>query len=135
MDPADVSSINELLDRIAALGFVTDYDRIGLKPDQREIRSPPITHLVAVTEEQAENTAPAKLRTSYVRISESGEPDTHLWEETSSPPNIEPGVEPKSRQDTPDPGPVTSQIPQTPDAIVGQGSDFNPPMHHKQYPE
>ena len=40
MDPADISSLNELLDRIAALGLSTDYDRIGLKPDQREINLP-----------------------------------------------------------------------------------------------
>ena len=58
MDPADASSLNELLDRIAALGVETDYDWIGLKPDQREIRSLPITHLAAVVEEQAENTSP-----------------------------------------------------------------------------
>ena len=48
MDLADASSLNELLDHIAALGVATDYDRIGLKPDQREIKSPTITHLVAV---------------------------------------------------------------------------------------
>ena len=30
MDPTDVSSLNELLDRIAALGVATDYDRLGL---------------------------------------------------------------------------------------------------------
>ena len=36
MDPVDVSSLNELLDCIAALGVATDYDLIGLKPDQRE---------------------------------------------------------------------------------------------------
>ena len=35
MDPMELSSLNELLDRIAALGVATDYDRIGLKPDQR----------------------------------------------------------------------------------------------------
>ena len=133
MDPADVSSLNELLDRIAALGVATDYDRIGLKPDQREIRSSPITHLVVVIEEQADNTFPPKLRTSYVWISESCEPDTHLQEETSCPLNIELGVEPEDRQDTLDPGSVTSQILQTPDAIMGQGSDFSPPTHHKQY--
>ena len=33
MDPADVSTLNELLDRITALGVTIDYDRIGLKPD------------------------------------------------------------------------------------------------------
>ena len=31
MDPTELSSLNELLDRIAALGVTTDYDRIGLK--------------------------------------------------------------------------------------------------------
>ena len=51
MDPAELSSLNELLDRIAALGVATNYDRIGLKPDQREIKSPPITHQIAVVEE------------------------------------------------------------------------------------
>ena len=51
MDPMQLSSLNELLDRIAALGVATDYDRIGLKPDQREINSPPVTHHVAVVEE------------------------------------------------------------------------------------
>ena len=33
MDPIELSSLKELLDRIAALGVATDYDRIGLKPD------------------------------------------------------------------------------------------------------
>ena len=40
MDPMELSSLNELLDRISALGVATDYDWIGLKPDQREINSP-----------------------------------------------------------------------------------------------
>ena len=75
LDPMELSSLNELLDRIAALGVATDYDQIGLKPDSREIRSPPITHLVAVVEEEAKNTSPPKLRTSCVQISESCEPD------------------------------------------------------------
>ena len=44
MDPIELFSLNELLDRIASLGVATDYDRIGLKPDQRDIRSPPATH-------------------------------------------------------------------------------------------
>ena len=52
MDPVEFLSLNELLDRIAALGIATDYDRIGLKPDQREIKSPPVTHQIAVVEEQ-----------------------------------------------------------------------------------
>ena len=40
MDPMELSSLNKLLDRIAALGVATDYDQIGLKPDPRDINSP-----------------------------------------------------------------------------------------------
>ena len=43
LDPMELSSLNELLDRIAALGVATDYGQIGLKPDQREIDSPRVT--------------------------------------------------------------------------------------------
>ena len=51
LDLMELSSLNELLDRITALGVATDYDQIGLKPDQREIDSPQITHHVEVVEE------------------------------------------------------------------------------------
>ena len=44
MDPTELSSLNELLDRMTALGVASDYDRVGLKPDQREIKTPSITH-------------------------------------------------------------------------------------------
>ena len=77
MDPAELSSLNELLDRIATLGVTTDYDQVGLKPDQREIKSPPITHQIAVVEEQ-DNNSSSILRTDYVRISDFEGPDTHL---------------------------------------------------------
>ena len=40
LDPMELSSLNEPLDRIAALGVATDYDQIGPKPDLREINSP-----------------------------------------------------------------------------------------------
>ena len=33
LDPMELLSLNELLDRIASLGVATDYDQIGLKPD------------------------------------------------------------------------------------------------------
>src|SRR3954469_3657704 len=33
--PMELSSVNELLDRIAALGVTMDYDQVGLKPDLR----------------------------------------------------------------------------------------------------
>ena len=52
MDPAEFSSLNELLDRITALGIATDYGRIGPKTDQDEIKTPPVTHQIAVVEEQ-----------------------------------------------------------------------------------
>ena len=55
MDPTKLSSLNELLDRMAALGVATDYDRVGLKPDQREIKTPPITHQIAVVKERIED--------------------------------------------------------------------------------
>ena len=76
MDLAELSSLNELLDRIAALGVAIDYARIGLKPDQREIKSPPITHQIAVVEERVDNSS-SILRTDYVRISGLEEPDTY----------------------------------------------------------
>ena len=40
MVPADMSYLNELLDCITTQGLATDYDLIGLKPNQREIKSP-----------------------------------------------------------------------------------------------
>ena len=45
LNPIELSSINEILDRFAALGVATDYDQSGPKPDLREINSPksPIT--------------------------------------------------------------------------------------------
>ena len=110
MNPADVLALNELLDRTAALGVATDYDRIGLKPDQRKIRSPAITHHVAIMEEQADDESFPTLRTKYVRISELGEPDTHLPEDTSCPSNIESGIEPKNSPDAPELGLVASEI-------------------------
>ena len=70
MDPMELSSLNELLDHIAALGVATDYDRIGLKPDQREINSPPVTHQIAVVEEQNSDSS-SILRTNYVWIPDS----------------------------------------------------------------
>ena len=88
LDPIELSSLNELLDRIAALGVATDYDRIGLKPDQREINSPPVTHQIAVVEEQYNNSSPI-LRTNYVRISELTEPDTRSREDMPQTPNLE----------------------------------------------
>ena len=76
MVPMEFSSLNELLDRIATLGVAMDYDQIGLKPDQRDIRSPPATHEIAVVEESHMG-RPTTLRMNYVRITEFSEPNTH----------------------------------------------------------
>ena len=67
MDPMELSSLNELLDHIVALGVATDYDRIRIKPDQREINSPPVTHQIVVVEEQCSDSS-SILRMNYVRI-------------------------------------------------------------------
>ena len=80
MNPMELSSLNELLDRIAALGVPTDYDRIGLKPNQRDIKSPPVTHEIAVVEEPHTD-YPSILRTNYVRITELLEPNTRSRED------------------------------------------------------
>ena len=82
MDPMELTSLNELLDRIATLGVAMDYDRIGLKPDQREINSPPVTHQIAIVEEQCGD-SPSIPRTNYVRIPELSEPDTCSREDTA----------------------------------------------------
>ena len=94
MDPMELSSLNELLDRIAALGVAMDYNRIGLKPDPREINSPPVTHQIAVVEEQYSDSS-SILRTNYVRIPEITELDTCLREEMAQAPNLELGNEPQ----------------------------------------
>ena len=71
LDPMELSSLNELLDRIAALGVATDYDQIGLKTDLREINSPQATHHVVVVEEQCGDSS-SMLKTNYVRIPAEG---------------------------------------------------------------
>ena len=114
MDPAELSSLNELLDRISALGVATDYDRIGLKPDQREIKSPPITHQIAIVEER-DNNSSSILKTDYVRISGFEQPDTHLRGDASCPPNIESDDGPRKSVDIPEPDLLSSEFLQTPD--------------------
>ena len=88
MDLMELLSLNELLDRIAALGVATDYDRIRLKPDQREINCPLVTYQIAVVEEQCSDSS-SILRTNYVRIPELSEPETRLREDMAQAPNLE----------------------------------------------
>ena len=102
MDPMELYSLNELLDCIAALGVATDYDRIGLKPDQREINSPQVTHHVAVVEEQCGNSS-SILRTNYVRTPELSEPYTRLREDSTQSLNLESGSGLDLSGNTPEP--------------------------------
>ena len=90
LDPIELSSVNELLDHIAALGVATDYDQIGLKPDLREINSPQATHHVSVVEGQCGDPS-SILRTRYVRIPDPSKPDTRGGEDITQDLNLESG--------------------------------------------
>ena len=59
----------------------TTYNQIGLKPDNKEIRIPPITHLVATIEERVEGLRSPKLKTLYTRVSS---PETDTRQEKSA---------------------------------------------------
>ena len=128
MDPIELSSLNELLDRIAALGVATDYDRTGLKPDQREINSPLVTHQIAVVDEQCSGSS-SILRTNYVRIPELSEPDTHSREDMSQTPNIESGGGPEKLGNISVPELPSSEAPLPMGLRSGQGLDLNLPTH------
>src|SRR4051812_4290244 len=128
MDPMELSSLNELLDRITALGVATGYDRIGLKPDQREINSPPVTHHIAVVEEQCGDLS-SILRTNYVWIPELSEPDTRLREDSTQSLNLESGSRPRSSGITPKPELPRSETPGPLDLRPGKGSGSIPPTH------
>ena len=118
MDPMELSSLNELLDHIAALGVTMDYDRIGLKPDQREINSLPVTHQIAVVEEKC-NDSSSILRMNYVWIPELFEPDTRSREDMTQTPNLESGSGPEKLGNIPEPELPSSEAPQ--------------PLYHAQY--
>ena len=128
MDPMELSSLKELLDRIAALGVATDYDRIGLKPDQREINSPPVTHQIAVVEEQRIDSS-SILRTNYVWIPELSEPDTRLREDMAQAPNLHSDSGPEKLGNIPKPELPCSEAPLPLGLRSGQGLDLNLPTH------
>ena len=90
LDPMELSSLNELLDRIAALGVATDYNQIGPKTDLREINSPQATHHIAVVEEQYGDPS-SILRTSYVWINDPSLPDSRGGENTTQALNLKSG--------------------------------------------
>ena len=75
---ADLSPLNELLDRIAALGLSSPGDPIGSKSGHDEIDPSPITRLVAAVEDGAIETSPLETETVIVRISEPFEPNMPL---------------------------------------------------------
>ena len=128
MDSIELSSLNELLDRIAASGVSTDYDRIRLKPDLREINSPPVTHQIAVVEEQNGN-SPSILRTNYVRIPELFEPDNHLQENVAQAPNLESGSGPQILGNILEPELPSSGAPSPLGSRLGQDVDLISPTH------
>ena len=122
MDPMELSSLNELLDRIAALGVAMDYDRTGLKPGQRDIRSPPATHEIEVVEEPHEG-CPSTLRTNYFRITRLSETNTHPKEYVTQVPDLESGVGPKGLGNSPDPELSGLALPVLPGIRSDQNSD------------
>ena len=69
------------------------------------------------------------LRMNYVRISELAEPDTHPRKDVSRPPNLESDGGPEKLVDIPEPELLSSEVSQTLDPKLGQGSDLNPPTH------
>ena len=125
MDPMELSYLNELLDCIAALGVATDYDRIWLKPDQRDINSPPVTHQIAVVEQCGNS--PSILRMNYVRIPELSESDTRPREDIALTLNLESGCMPNLRGNIPEPKLPRSETPPPLGLRLGQGLDLNPP--------
>ena len=93
LDPIDLSFVNELLDRIGALGVATDYDQIGLKTDLREINSPQVTHHVVVVEEQCGDSS-SMLKTNYVRIPDPSMPDSRGGTDANQILNLKSGIGP-----------------------------------------
>ena len=128
MDPMELLSLNKLLDHIATLGVAMDYDRIGLKPDHREINSPPVTHQIAVVEEQCGD-SPSILRMNYVWIPELSEPDTHSREDIALTLNLESCLIANSPSNIPEPELPRSETPLPRDRRLGQGLDLNLTTH------
>ena len=124
----ELSSINELLDRIAALGVATDYDQIGPKLDLREINSPQVTHHVAVVEGQCCDPS-SILRTSYVRIPDPSKPDTRGGEDITQDLNLESGDGLDSLDNIQESKFSSSEIPRPLSLRLGEASNLIPPTH------
>ena len=119
-----------------------DYDRIGLKPDQRDIKSLPATHEIAVVEEPHKD-YPSILRTNYVWITELSEPNTYSKEDMTRVSDLESGIGPKRLGNTPDPELLGSEPPmpsgagpdQNPDSTDDTHPDLNRLSHIRQEPQ
>ena len=128
LDPMELSSLNELLDRIAALGVATDYDQIGPKPDLREINSPQVTHHVVVVEEQYGDPS-SILRTSYVRIPDPSMPDSRGGEDVTQALNLKSGSGLDSLDNIQEPKLPSSETPWPLSLRLGEVPDLIPPAH------
>ena len=124
----ELSSLNELLDRIAALRVASDYDQIGLKPDPREIDSPQVTHHVAVVGEQCGESSPI-LRTKYVRIPNPSKPDTRGGEDVTQPLNLKLGSRLDSLDSIQEPKLPNSETPWPLSLRSGKVPDLTPPAN------
>ena len=124
----EISSINELLDRFAALGVATDYDQIGPKPDLREINSPQVTHHVAVVEGQCGNPS-SILRTRYVRIPDPSKPDTRGGEDITQDLSLGSGNGLDSLDNIQESELQSSETLRPPNLGLGKVSDSTTPAH------
>ena len=105
-----------------------NYDRIGIKPDQRDIRSPPATHEIAIVEEPHADRPPA-LRTNYVRIAELLVPKTFSEDNLPQVPDLGSGIGPKESGSIPDSELLGSEPP----APLGVRSDHIPDSANNTY--
>ena len=128
LDPMELSSVNELLDRIAALGVSIDYDQIGPKPNLREINSPQVTHHVAVVEEQCGDPS-SILRTSYVWIPDPSKPDIRGGEDITQDLNLKSGDGLDSLGSIQESKRPSSETPWPLGLRLGEVSDLTPPTH------
>ena len=124
----ELSSLNELLDRITALGVATDYDQIGPKPDLREINSPQVTHHVAVVEGQCGDPS-SILRIRYIRIPDPSKPDTRGGEDITQDLNLESGDGLDSLDNIQESKFSSSETPRHLSLRLGEASDLIPPTH------
>ena len=124
----ELSSLNELLDRFAALGITTDYDQIGSKPDLREINSPLVTHHVGVVEGQCGDPS-SILRTSYVRIPDPSKPDTRGGGDITHDLNLKSGDGLDSLDSIQESKLPSSETPWPLGLRLGEVSDLIPPTH------